>query len=105
MNYKQIAQWAVGDDTGMSSKFLAACALGDPDLARIAWPHDNDDFGRCYRFALILTDTELDDALQMAAGYDAHWKAIAGHWEQMCDLYCKDEHSTKLYDLMDTLGL
>lgn len=106
----KIARWGIGDDTGMSSKFLAACALGQPDLAENYTPSDPSDFGRCYRFAKLLDPTELGNALRTAAWESEGWRAIKDAWAELCDLYeaekdSADRRAPKLYERMKELGL
>ena len=100
----RIALWAVGDDTGLSSKFLAACALRKPDMAEFFWPLDSGDFGRCFRLMQLLTITERIDALKIAADYSEHWKAIATNWDKLAELYEKEKNA-ELYALMEKIGL
>jgi hypothetical protein len=104
---EKIARWAVSNDTGMSSQFLAACALGDPDLAEISYPHDNGDFGRCYRLTRLLDTTEMTDALTLAAGCSQKWAAIAVNWDKLCALYEGDEANdgSDLYHYMKSIEL
>jgi hypothetical protein len=111
MNLEQrIARWAVSDDTGLSSQFLAACVLGDPDLARISHPCDPSDFGRCYRLTRLLTTTELTEALILAGGCSKEWAAVAANWGDLCEMYEAEltENTGKaprLYKRMKELGL
>lgn len=45
-----IAKWALTGETGVSSKTMAAVALGiEPKQRDHNWPHDVSDFGRCWK--------------------------------------------------------
>lgn len=107
---RKIAEWAVGDDTGASSKFLARCALGIDNANHTAIPYDAGDFGRCYRFAKLLDPTELTNALVRATWQVEKWKILREHWSELAELYheCFEAYepgSTRFYKLWKELGL
>ena len=88
--------WSECDDTGASSKYLAAVlmfgtkwwlrAVGQPDPGR-PHPHDAGDFGRCVK--MIDAQPELRDNLARLA-QPAHgpvWNAIGARWAELEALY------------------
>ena len=104
---QKIGTWLAGDDTGMSSKFLAALALGSL-LPAIAYPHDPSDLGRCIRFLEILDDAEKREVLRLAKHRSQEWEALVDRWDDVVALYEKEAPTgrcPKLYRLMKDLGL
>lgn len=100
---KKIALWALGDDTGMSSKFLASCALGEP-LEYAAIPHDDGDFGRCYRFTEILSEEERANCLRVAAEKSPDWGLIAGRWSDLVESHLAGD-GMAVYKWLKSQGL
>lgn len=81
--------WLKCDDTGLSSRFMAY-ALGVMPLgakgATPHYPHDPDDFGRCYR--LLRAVPELRPKLRKMAEFGgAVWAAYIERWDEMERLY------------------
>lgn len=101
----KIATWAVSDDTGASSKFLAQCALGsiDPDEWLFSYPSDNGDFGRCFRFAELIPVSLLEQALQIAAARSEKWVIVREHWNDLATMHLKED--PKMYKYMNEIGL
>lgn len=78
-----IVKWLGGNDTGSSSKTIALTALGEmPDGATYQYPHDGDDFGRCYR--LLQAAPEAKAGLdRLAKDGGAYWAALAARWDEI----------------------
>lgn len=88
----RIAVWAIKGDCGVSSETIAAVALGlqRGDAGRFGFdiPHDNGDFGRCYR--LLKKIPELRDALPLVAEACPKWKPLVAEWDHLTALYEAD---------------
>ena len=81
---RKIAEWALGDDTGMSSQTLARAVLEMP-LSRVAYPHDAGDFGRCYR--LVESVPEARAGVDALAAVCPRWKRLAARWDEISATY------------------
>jgi hypothetical protein len=64
------------------------------------YPHDADDFGRCYRLLLIFPDWKKRINEMSCLG--KIWKRIAAHWEELEGLYEKNKHK-ELYKRLQEL--
>lgn len=108
---RKISAWALSDDTGSSSKFLARCALGIDEVRDFVYvPRDPDDFGRCYRLAKLLNPTELTNALVRAEWHTGGWKILRKHWSELSELFhdCfvqQNGDRTRFYKRWKELGL
>lgn len=108
---EKIGHWIVSDDTGISSRFLCAVALGIkvwPEKMPFQYPLDPSDFGRCYRFLQILPVEDQMTTLLQAGKLSPQWEKIAEHWNEMVRLYEEEKptgRAPKLYQLMKDLGL
>jgi hypothetical protein len=112
---KEILQWVIGDDTGISSKTIWAVMTGAvtkkdvedfPRPARHLFdvPHDPDDFGRCYRLLKIAPEWRV--RLNEMYGIFPEWELMAKYWNAMEKLWEEESprrRCPKLYDLMQTL--
>lgn len=100
-----LTDWLAGDDTGMSSLFMAKVLCGAKVRDRGAsYPLDPDDFGRCYRFTLAVPGTR-ERISEMAATHPV-WAAYAKHWDEMERLFLEESptrRAPKLYALMQSL--
>ena len=102
----KIADWMVGDDTGLSSRFMARSFLGG--LQGGNTPHhplDPSDFGRCHR--LLDAVPGLRDRLSELKGRSEVWDTLIENWPYMTDLYIKElpkGTAPLLYDYMKNLG-
>ena len=80
--------WTGTDDVGASSKYMASVAKGMPTQERMAYPHDADDFSRCYK--LIRATPELDwvTALPKIANHGGPvWVALWNNWKALEESY------------------
>jgi hypothetical protein len=111
MTEKTIADWLLGNDTGSSSKALAAVALGaNPAGANISYPHDGDDFGRCYR--LLKSYPEAARGLErLGKEGGSYWRALVPRWSEIEQAYLHDlalprgtdRKQYRCYDLMRSI--
>jgi hypothetical protein len=80
-------QWALGNDTGISSSTLIRIQFGlgpdpkwGPDI-----PYDAADFGRCYR--MIKSVTGITNPVEAAANAFPFWRPMADAWPELTVLY------------------
>ncbi len=97
--YKKVLLWFSEGDTGSSSEAMALTLCGiklDRNNCNwwSPWPHDADDFGRCYR--LVQKIPELRLRLNEMESLGPIWKKIAQNWDELCLLFEKPEY-TELY--------
>jgi hypothetical protein len=87
-----IVEWLTGDDTGVSSKYMAAVAIfGRVTKSRRgdSTPQDASDLGRCVRLiakvpCVFDTLSVLRDASPVWAAYVDHWEELTTLWHQGC---------------------
>lgn len=71
-----LTAWLASDDAGMSSKYMAHI-LADGPKVEPAYPHDADDFGRCSRFLLAVTDRKEIAAMDSCGKI---WQGLVTMW-------------------------
>jgi hypothetical protein len=103
---KSPAHWLRGGDTGTSSITLCRVLAGVGPVDREGWPHDPDDFGRCYRFLKLFP--HLRPRLpEVAARYPGTpWVAYVREWDRLTELYEEELPrglAPRLYALMQQL--
>lgn len=103
----KIARWSLAGDAGISSKAIAAAAIGMTPKES-AWgfdtPRDPSDFGRCYR--LLQKVPELRLALPLVVAAAPHWGPMVEVWDELTALYEEELPSGKcprLYERMKGL--
>lgn len=107
MNYQKIIAWFAGDDTGLSSKHMAAVASGVRGNGN--HPLDPSDLGRCIR--LVHNVPDIRSAFPAIAASGAKWKTVIEHWDELLALYAEEcqgreyFNAPKTYDRMKALGL
>lgn len=79
MDYKALAQWALGGSTGLSSKCIALHMCGLE--ANGHYPHDSGDFGRCE--TLLEAVPGLRERLDEMKGVNTYWAALVPRWEEI----------------------
>lgn len=101
----RLAQWLLSDDTGASSKAIAAFLMGTRQ-GYFAHPYDPSDFGRCYRLL------ELDPLFRLLftsmGQVSPTWKALIENWVELERLWREESPSgrcPKLYDRMLAIRL
>lgn len=73
---------------GLSSKAIALTALGSMPK-RPNYPHDGDDFGRCYKLLALCPDAQAGlDKLGTDGG--AVWVALVPRWKDIEAAYLRD---------------
>src|SRR5579859_7188134 len=109
MNEDKLYEWLAGSDTGMSSRAILAHMLHNMTIAlmdhsEMAYPRDPSDLGRCIR--LLDLEPSFRDRIKEMSRYSPEWKRLTDHWQELEDLYRKEEPSGKApecYRLMFSL--
>lgn len=105
---KEYLEWAMGDDTGVSSKTMLRTFLNLANNSH--WgnghPSDPSDFGRCYR--LLKAFPEFKEKLPKLKKFKG-WIAVIDNWEKLVALYEEEsrnpnKRAPKLYRLMKDIG-
>jgi len=71
-----LSAWCLSDDTGQSSKYMAAVLSGVG--GNYAHPHDLDDFGRCSR--LLNAVPEFRERLELMRDVSRQWSNLVDVW-------------------------
>jgi hypothetical protein len=87
-----LEEWLLSDDTGSSSKYMACILLGKGH-AEHAYPHDSDDFGRCYRFLQAVP--EAKKFLNKLSTKGEIWRIYIENWPELEYLYDQEQPSGK----------
>jgi len=102
-NTKEIAEWLVSGETGISSKTMAAIALG-AEKGRFDAPYDPSDFSRCYK--LVNRVPAICDCFDIIGKRVPVFAGILREWDGLCRLYERDLPtgiSRELYDRIKEL--
>ena len=84
----KILEWLGGHDVGSSSKTIALTALGEMPK-QPSYPHDSDDFGRCFRLLILCPDAKIGLERLGKDGGDV-WKALVARWTEIEAAYLDD---------------
>lgn len=77
-------QWFLCGDTGLSSRTIYAVMMERPEK-NPSWPHDADDFGRCYRLLKRFPEWR-HRLLEMKLAHPA-WEPFVTVWDELTGLY------------------
>lgn len=78
---KDLLRWALGNDTGLSSKAIVLALLGESSTD---YPRDGADWGRCVR--LVRACPEAREGVRLLAAYHPVWRELDTHWDVLaCD--------------------
>lgn len=96
----KLLKWLSAGQVGMSSKTIALTALGEmPDPP--SYPHDGDDFGRCWKLLALCPDAQAGLDRLGREGGDV-WKALVPRWKEIEVAYLHDmgmfESGNRNYD-------
>jgi hypothetical protein len=83
-----VAEWLTGDDTGISSKYMASVAIaGKVTKSRIgdSTPSDAPDLGRCVR--LLEKAPGVREAFPVLRTASPVWAAYVDHWDELTGLF------------------
>lgn len=89
-------EWALGDDTGTSSKALMRVMLGQKLNSGYCYPHDGQDLGRCVRLLDKIPEWRLRLPEMKEVGPE--WAALIDLWDELEAMYRADDK--KIYDRM-----
>jgi hypothetical protein len=99
---QKLIAWLVGNDTGISSKQIAAVMAGVEPRDLYHAPSDPSDLGRCFRLLELFPDF---DVWEMRA-VNTKWWHLVNRWGELLALW-REESPTgscpKLYKLMQEL--
>ena len=80
-----LAQWFIGNDTGNSSKYMAAVFLAGKPLDGYNEPGDSHDLGRCIR--LIEAVPAVKECFPVLRQASALWEIYIDHWDELTAAY------------------
>jgi len=104
-----VAQWFIGDDTGVSSKYMAAIALHGKVILptrRLTEPQDHGDFGRCLRLLSIVPS--IAHSFELLKTCSSVWEVYMEHWDDLSYLYNNEDFAkldTRLKILRDEANI
>lgn len=88
-----VAEWLTGDDTGVSSKYMASVAIAG-QVTKSRWfdatPGDAPDLGRCVR--LIEKAPGVRDAFPVLRNASPVWAAYVDHWDELTALWHQGDY-------------
>lgn len=108
---QEVLKWISEDGNGLSAKAIACAALGQIPK-RPNYPHDGDDFGRCYRLVKNVPGAAAGlERLGREGG--PMWVALVARWPEIEAAYLHDvalegsyrenRGKYKCYDLMKSI--
>lgn len=97
MNKQRALEWIVNGEVGISSKTMFAALFGVP-YDRADFPHDSDDFRRCYLFARTAKLTPKD--FETICKIYPWWRNIYDIWYDM-EAALVDHNGIEIYDLLN----
>lgn len=107
----KVIEWFIGDDTGLSSKSIAAHMCGVDVGKYIDYPPaDPADLGRCLRLLELFPEwkqrmPEMASVSKNWAKVIPHWNAAAAMMEEEVGVYLtKGRSAPKTYDFMKSVG-
>ncbi len=86
----KVAHWALSDDTGLSSEYIAKVFLNKTLPITVVTPSDADDLGRCVR--LIETIPNIRDIFPLLRKAIPVWATYLAHWEELTTLWEKGKY-------------
>lgn len=99
-----LAKWFAGNDTGISSRAIAAAYLAGTDVfdkGTDNTPRDAPDLGRCIRLVAICPDI-VNVAFPILRTMHPVWKEYVDHWKNLTAVYNISDYR-KTTDYMDVL--
>jgi hypothetical protein len=97
----ELGNWLLNGNVGISSKTMAAIALGATDMSgwKVDAPHDPADFGRCYK--LVQAVPEIRAHFPRIAKKVKPFAGIIREWDELARIYERDKpkgESPELYN-------
>jgi len=93
----EILNWFATGYVGISSKNIALKTLGK-ETAAFGWPHDADDFSRCYR--MLKSCPSVDIAVMKSV--DKVWADLVVVWDELTKLY-ENGHYKLIYSTINNI--
>jgi hypothetical protein len=78
---KRALAWAIGRDTGSSSKAIMAVMTGNKPESRHDYPSDGSDLGRCLRLLDLIP--EWKPRMGEMRAISPQWAALVDHWDEL----------------------
>ena len=75
---RQLLNWYLNGETGLSSQTIASVMLDDTTGAQQSYPHDGKDLRRC--MLLLRAIPEALSALDVLEQTNVHWQELAADW-------------------------
>ena len=108
---KQIGDWFLNGETGLSSECMAAVSLGAKPRRGYNWPLDPADLNRCLK--LVKAAPGVRQHFPNIAALGREWGAVIEHWDELETMFVKEvgwdwskkKSAKKTYDRMKELGL
>ena len=91
---KELLEWVIGNDTGLSSMTIWA-AIMDVEIPTVGIPYDNYDFERCWSLLNLCDEKTKEMALQKLAERYVIWKPFVQCWPELEKIFIY-EGSNKL---------
>lgn len=105
--YEKAMFWNSYGETGISSKTMWNCLMGNKDF-RIGHPYDPDDFKRCY--GLLKHVPEWKSQLHKLKPLSTEWSNLVDNWDKLTEMYeqnvkenWKNYKKVGMYEFMQTL--
>lgn len=103
---QRLIEWFVSDDTGSSSKAIAAHMTGTKAKYGMDYPSDPSDLGRCLR--LLEKIPEWKGRISEMAHHSPGWAGLVYKWDDICKCmqdevgidWSKGDSAPKTYDMM-----
>ncbi len=85
----KIIEWFITGNSGISSEAIVAQLMGfDTKRNYDDHPHDDGDFGRCYK--LLVAVPEFKPRISEMSKRSKHWAALVKNWDELTTLYTDD---------------
>lgn len=98
--------WLINGETGLSSKAMLNCFLGKS--FRVDYPHDPDDFKRCYKLLQVIP--EWKSQLYRLKRMSDSWSQLVDNWDKLTQMYeqnvqeeWKNYQEIGMYEFMESL--
>lgn len=95
--------WIANGETGMSSKTMWNCLIGNKDFP-INHPYDPDDFSRCYKLLQAVPEWKIE--LHKLKPLSTPWSNLVDNWDRLTEFYedmRKVKKANGMYEFMQTL--
>ena len=100
-------EWIANGEVGTSSKTMW-CALQGIPFRNADVPHDPDDFIRCYKLYIVVSEFRSIGAFDRITAIYPWWKPYLDSWRELERMYCKaiakgESTMPELYAFMEQL--